>query len=90
MNGDSDGLKLTAEIPQGLKEHQAMVVGLTVFATLVATAVVAYNFMKVKDRTESGKKNQWGNIIIVTIVHKQAFVITTCCGLKMDIYTMSW
>ena len=58
LKDDDDELEMTAEIPQGLEEHKAVVVGLTVFATLAATAFIAYNFVKVKDRTESKKKNQ--------------------------------
>ena len=45
-----------AEIPQGLEEHQTMVVGLTVLTTLMATMFIAYKIVKVK---YNGKKNQW-------------------------------
>ena len=55
---DNDNLELSAEIPQGLEGHRVVVVGLTVFITLMATAFLAYNFLKVKDRTESDKKSQ--------------------------------
>ena len=45
--GDDGGLEeLVAEIPQGLEEHQVVVVGITVLVTLVATTVIAYNFVK--------------------------------------------
>ena len=50
-----DELKLMAEIPQGLEEHQTMVVGLTVLTTLMATMFIAYKIVKVKC---NGKKNQ--------------------------------
>ena len=50
-----DGLELAAEIPQGLEEHQAVVVALTVLATLLATTVIACNFVR---GLESGKKCQ--------------------------------
>ena len=50
-----NGFELVAEIPRGLEEHQAMVVGLTVLATLVATTLIAYTFVR---RIESIKKNQ--------------------------------
>ena len=55
---EKDGLMLAAEIPQGLEQHRVIVVGLTVFITLVATVYIAYSFMTVRERTESSKKNQ--------------------------------
>ena len=56
--GGGDELELSAEIPQGLEEHKTVVVGVTVLATLVATAFIAYNFVKMKYRIESEKKNR--------------------------------
>ena len=49
---------LTAEIPQGLEAHKLVVVGITVFTTLLATSFIAYSFVKLKYRTEIDKKNK--------------------------------
>ena len=55
---EREGLELTADIPRGLQDHTTIVVGLTVFTTLMATAYIAYAFMSVRERTEKRKKNQ--------------------------------
>ena len=55
---EKEGLELSADIPRGLQAHTAMVVGVTVFATLMATAYIAYAFMSMKERTEEREKSQ--------------------------------
>jgi hypothetical protein len=55
---NKDGLKeLVAEIPQGLEEHQAVIVGITVLVTLVATTVIACNFVRRWYGIENEKKS---------------------------------
>ena len=57
--GNDDGFEeLVAEIPQGLEEHQAVVVGITVLVTLVATTVIAYNFVRRWYGIENEKKSR--------------------------------
>lgn len=56
---NNDNLELSVKIPQGLEGHRMVVIGITIFITLMATLFLAYNFMNMKDRTEeSGKKSQ--------------------------------
>ena len=58
LRGTDDNLELSIEIPRGLEEHRTVVVGVTVFCTLVAAGYIAWNFWKVKDRTKSSRKKQ--------------------------------
>lgn len=55
---DADEVELTAEIPQGLEEHKTVVVGVTVLGTFMATVFIAFNFVKMRYRVESEKKNR--------------------------------
>ena len=55
---DDRGLEeLVAEIPQGLEEHQAVVVGITVLVTLVATTVIICSFVRRWYGIENEKKS---------------------------------
>ena len=57
--GDDDRFEeLVAEIPQGLEEHQAVVVGITVLVTLVATTVIACSFVRKWYGIENEKKSR--------------------------------
>lgn len=56
--GDGGLEELVAEIPQGLEEHQAVVVGITVLVTLVATTVIICNFVRRWYGIENEKKSR--------------------------------